>query len=293
MSNVRTERRDNMALPPHRIHNHEIDYEACRIVTMKFESDWELRDVTGRDFGVDKIGERFENGYATSEMVMLQIKGTESMISEQNPKFSVPTKTLLYAEMFSAPFLLIYCSINNPEQCYYLWLQEYICVRLNFENKNWRQQETNMVYFPAKNILGSNYSKEHLRYISQFPKFKDSWIQYYVSVADLGYYLPQCFCYEEMDIAEVKYTMQGIIQKTKNAIEKSKHIPKRFLSEHMHELVELVSKIEEADEMPKKEDYLKVILFCNEIKASMEALSMRFDANHLRLLYEIEGTADF
>ena len=42
----------------------------------------------------------------------------------------------------------------------------------------------NTVYFPKKNILGSEYSKEHIEYISLFPKFKDSWIQYYVSVAD-------------------------------------------------------------------------------------------------------------
>lgn len=100
-----------------------VDTEACKIVSMKFDRNWEIRDVTGRDFGIDKIVERFENGYATSEMLILQIKGTETLIDSEKPSFSLPTKTLLYAELFVFPFLLVYCSISNPEQCYYLWLQ--------------------------------------------------------------------------------------------------------------------------------------------------------------------------
>lgn len=282
-----------MGLPPHRISNHEIDTEACKIVSMKFDRNWEMRDVTGRDFGIDKIAERFENGYATSEIMMLQIKGTESVIDESNPRFSISTKTLLYAELFAAPFILVYCSIDNPEQCYYLWLQEYIRVRLEFENKNWRNQSTNTVYFPTKNVLGSEYSIEHIEYISKFPKFKDSWIQYYISVVDLGYYLPKSYCYENMELEDIKYTIQGIAKNTERAIRNSKYIPKRFLSEHMKDLVELVEKIESSCEKPSQEDYLKVLVYCNEIRMSMEALSLRFDSEHLRFLYEMEGIADY
>lgn len=280
-------------LPPHRVTNHEVDTEACKIVSMKFDRNWEIRDVTGRDFGIDKIVERFENGYATSEMLILQIKGTETLIDSEKPSFSLPTKTLLYAELFVFPFLLVYCSISNPEQCYYLWLQEYIRVRLNFENPNWRQQETNTVYFPKKNILGSEYAKEHIEYISLFPKFKDSWIQYYVSVADLGYYLPHCFCYEEMELEEIKYTVQGIAEKTETAMKQAKFIPKQFMSRNMKELVELVKKIEMSSEKPEQEEYWNVLRYCNEIKLSMENLALRFDVNHLRFMFESECVADF
>ena len=101
-----------MASAPQRVHNHEIDARACGIVSQKFSSNWELRDLTGRDFGVDKIAERFCNGYTTSELLMLQIKGTESYIDETNPRFSLDTKTLIYAEMFSVPFLLVFCSVT-------------------------------------------------------------------------------------------------------------------------------------------------------------------------------------
>ena len=96
-----------------------------------------------------------------------------------------------------------------------------------------------------------------------------------------------------MELSDIKYTVQGIVKKTERAIDNSKHIPKRFLSEHMHELVELVKKIEQADEKPSQDEYLKVLVYCNEVKTSMEALSLRFDAKHLRLIYETEGVADF
>ena len=47
---------------PHRVTQHEIDNEACKIVISKFDRNWEIRDLTGRDFGIDKIVERFQDG---------------------------------------------------------------------------------------------------------------------------------------------------------------------------------------------------------------------------------------
>ena len=86
------------------------------------------------------------------------------------------------SEKSESPFFV---QRNSEENDFDLVLTLFLIrVRLNFENPNWRQEEMNTVYFPKKNILGSEYSKEHIEYISLFPKFKDSWIQYYVSVAD-------------------------------------------------------------------------------------------------------------
>ena len=131
----------------HRILQHEIDSEACKIVSSKFNRNWEIRDLTGRDFGIDKMVERFENEYVTSEFLLLQIKGTEKEIDTNNPRFSLKTKELQYAEMFTTPLILVYVSITNPQQCYYVWLQEYIRVRLQFDNPTWRKQDTNTIYF--------------------------------------------------------------------------------------------------------------------------------------------------
>ena len=95
-----------MTQPPQRIHTHQIDTRACSIISTKFSQNWEMRDLSGRDFGVDKIVERFQDSYATSEIMLLQIKGTETEIDINNPKFSIETKTLIYAERFTVPFIL-------------------------------------------------------------------------------------------------------------------------------------------------------------------------------------------
>lgn len=278
---------------PHRINNHEIDTEACKVVVSKFDRNWEIRDITGRDFGIDKIVERFEDGYATSEMIMLQVKGTDKEIDYNNPRFSIDTKTLLYAEMFASPFLLVYCSVKDSNQCYYVWLQEYIRVRLNFEKNNWRSQRTNTIYFPQKNILGTDYSAEHLLYISKFPKYKDSWVQYYLCVEDLGYKLPRIYCYEEMCLDEIKYTIEGIDVKLQKAIDCSKNIPQRFIPQEINLAMSIAKEIQDAKEKPPAEKYWELINYCDMIKKSMQCMALRFDVEHLRILYEAEGIADY
>lgn len=66
-----------MAYPPKRPNSHIIDTEACSFVTSLMPSEnWVVRDLTERDFGIDKIFERFENGFATGELMAIQVKGT-------------------------------------------------------------------------------------------------------------------------------------------------------------------------------------------------------------------------
>ena len=78
-----------MTQPPQRIHTHQIDTTACSIISTKFSHNWEMRDLTGRDFGIDKIVERFQDSYATSEIMLLQIKGTETEILYRNQNFDL------------------------------------------------------------------------------------------------------------------------------------------------------------------------------------------------------------
>ena len=179
-----------MAQAPRRTQAHMTDSKACLLVAQLFSENWVLRDLTERDYGIDRIAERFHDECGTSEMLILQIKGTKSNIDKNNPRFSLETKTLIYAEMFSVPFLLLYCSVNEPSQCYYLWLQEYIRVRLNYENPKWRTQATNTVYFPKENLLGTPRAENHLTYIAKFPKYQQSWVSYYLSLNDLCYDMP-------------------------------------------------------------------------------------------------------
>lgn len=278
---------------PHRISQHEIDSEACKIVANKFDRNWEIRDLTGRDFGIDKMVERFENGYATSEILLLQIKGTKKEIDTNNPRFSLETKELQYAEMFTTPLILVYVSIKNSQQCYYVWLQEYIRVRLESDNPKWRKQNTNTIYFPKDNLLDLEKNIDHLVYIAKFPKFEHSWVQYYLALDDIDAKMPAYFVYEDMDFDEIWYTIKDIEKALKKAILCSENIPERFKSNLFVETIKLIQTIKRTHEKPSQEEYIQIINNVNIIKASMQNIALRFDPEHLRLFYEDDGTADY
>lgn len=282
-----------MTQPPRRIHTHQIDTRACSIISTKFSQNWEMRDLTGRDFGIDKIVERFQDSYATSEIILLQIKGTETEIDINNPKFSLETKTLIYAEMFTVPFVLVFCDVLNPEKCYYLWLQEYIQVRLNYENPNWRKQQTNTVYFPPENILGTKRAEEHLAYISGFPKFKESWIKYFVSIDELNSIIPKTFCYDVIDKYYIDSLVKESLEKLELGTESMEGIPKRFIPDCYQETISLGKKILELGEKPNEKDFLRYVFNCQSIHTSISNIALAFDSSHRRLFYEIEGVADY
>lgn len=280
--------------PPRRISTHVIDSMACAAVPSLLPAEtWVIRDLTERDFGIDKIMERFEDGLATSEIVLLQIKGTKGIINPIDPKFSIATKTLLYAEMFSVPFLLLYCSVNAPVECYYLWLQEYIRVRLNYENPNWRNQKTNTVYFPQTNRLGTTKAQDHLAYIAQFPQYRSSWVSYYLSLRDLCYNLPMALDYDTMDKEQINMIIEPAIPKLEIAIQKAKYIPKRFIPDSFTDTINLGKKILSLPYKPDMECFFRFICNCQNIQKSVEMIALRFDEAHLRFLYEFDGTADF
>ena len=278
---------------PQRILQHEIDSEACKIVSSKFNRNWEIRDITGRDFGIDKIVERFENGYATSEILLLQIKGTEKEIDTNNPRFSLETKELQYAEMFTTPLILVYVSVTNHQQCYYVWLQEYIRVRLQFDNPTWRKQDTNTIYFPNDNILDLEKRTEHLEYIAKFPKFEHSWVQYYLAVDNIDENIPMSFVYEDMDFDEIWYTIKNIEKALKKALSCSQNIPERFKSNLFIETIKLIQEIKKTNEKPLKNVYIQILRNVSSIKASMQCIALRFDSENMRLHYECEGIADY
>lgn len=199
----------HMAYPPKRPSSHIIDTAACSFVTSLMPSEsWVVRDLTERDFGIDKIFERFENGFATGELMAIQVKGTDKPL-EDKPEipFSIDTKTLLYAEMFAIPFLLIRCSLADDGACYFVWLQEYIRVRLNFDNSSWRKQGSNTILIPASNRLGDTSAESRLIHISRFPKMKESWLKYYIDTCDLAYQLPN---FIEEDTITLDFVMQYV-----------------------------------------------------------------------------------
>jgi hypothetical protein len=155
-----------------RIDTHEIDTQARRLVPLTFPRQWEHRELTGRDYGVDMEIELFFGKNPSGQILILQIKGTEKEISFVNDLtyFDIPTKTLIYSEHFVTPFLLVICPVNNDKPTfYYLWLQDYINTVLNIENPNWRLNKFNIrIFIPKDNKMPGN--EQHLAFISHFPQ---------------------------------------------------------------------------------------------------------------------------
>jgi hypothetical protein len=155
-----------------RIKTHVIDTQARKLVPNVFPNEWEHREITGRDYGIDMEIELFEQGNPTGQILLLQIKGTTKIIPNDIKKyfsFSIETKTLKYAERFITPFLLVICPVNEkPIKAYYIWLQDYIKTCLDIDKIKWRNQEDVTLHIPKNNIMPNN--EKHLSFISLFPK---------------------------------------------------------------------------------------------------------------------------
>lgn len=155
-----------------RIDTHEIDTQARKIVPIALPRQWEYRDVTGRDYGIDMELELFKNKNGTGQLLLFQIKGTEKDIIFKDglSSFDIPTKTLLYSEQFITPFILAICPINDDNRVfYYIWIQEYIKSVLNFDNSKWRENKTTTrIKILQANIMPGN--ETHLFHISHFPQ---------------------------------------------------------------------------------------------------------------------------
>lgn len=155
-----------------RINTHEIDTQARKIVPLALPREWEFREKTGRDYGIDLEVEVFEDQKTTGQVLMFQIKGTEKPIDFKNGFFSfdLPTKTLIYSERFVTPILLAICQTNSESyDFHYIWLQDYIKTVLDYENIDWKKNKSSTrVFIPEENIIPPR--KDHLAFISHFPQ---------------------------------------------------------------------------------------------------------------------------
>lgn len=283
-----------MARPPQRSRSHEIDSRACSIISMLmlFEG-WVIRDLTERDFGIDKIAERFDRGDATSELLAIQVKGTEKPIDDsQDISFQLETKTLLYAEMLAIPFLLFRCSIADSGSCYFVWLQEYIRVRLNFENPGWRHQGSNTVHIPRRNRLGEESADVRLACIAQFPKLKESWAGYYTCLSELMYDLPRHIEEDYLDVRYVTDVVVPAVEKLERASGMTGSIPDDLIPGELASAAELGRRIlaGECDEELGR-SFFNFICQCSVVRNSVDMVALRFDDRYMRILFETEGVA--
>jgi Domain of unknown function (DUF4365) len=140
---------------PLRGDSHDIDTLAKRQLAGVLPANWEARELTGHDYGIDLVVELFLKDKPRGQILQLQIKGQDrDWPDEHEPTYQFPVRTLLYAELFAVPVLAALVPVKQPEPVFaFLWLQEYVAVRLDPEHATWRDQETVAIHFPLDNLV--------------------------------------------------------------------------------------------------------------------------------------------
>src|SRR5450759_4264299 len=157
---------------PSRNLQHLTDSKARYLVASLKPEEWEWRELTGRDYGIDMEWDPFEKGNSLGRILLLQLKGRQTDIKDNVVVgFNVKTATLKYAARFISPIVLMVCPVMRAQAaCRFVWLQEYIRVRLNFETSDWRRRNSVTVYLPTANRLPGVEAQRRLRHIADHPQ---------------------------------------------------------------------------------------------------------------------------
>lgn len=159
---------------PARGDTHVTETKSRRIVAALLPPDRFLeRDQGERDYGIDLIVECFDEGEPSGAQLLIQLKGTTSPPPPPEAAtvpFDFPVDRLLRAERFSTPLLLVWVPVEaEPPCCWFLWIQEYIRVVLDFETPRWREQQTVRLHIPRSNVLPADQNYDRLRFIAGHP----------------------------------------------------------------------------------------------------------------------------
>lgn len=155
---------------PERSETHRTDTSAVRRLMTQLSSDWVIRDLSERDYGIDLKLEYFNDNKPTGKIVFLQVKGTIKKLQVKKDCVTLskfPVHTLNYATLFPEPFVVVYLSINEGQPIYFAWLQKYISHELNKSN-TWQNQGVTTIKIPICNNLLDPTGKEKLLKIASY-----------------------------------------------------------------------------------------------------------------------------
>ncbi len=182
-----------------RTETHITDTLAVRQIISTLPSNWLVRGLEERDYGIDLSIELFDGENPTGCFSLIQVKGKRKGFGSESVKMNAfPTKTLEYAALFPEPFFIFYTSIED-KKTYFVWAQKYIDIRLSLDTPNWINQDTNTIKFPAENLLGSpdgnakiekimkvlSARKSGLEFLADFEWLKSHWESYRLGETDV------------------------------------------------------------------------------------------------------------
>ena len=100
-----------------------------------------VREWTEKDYGVDFVVEFFDDGHPTGNIAYLQLKATENKIKRSSDGSYVSCKDvtagcLEYARQKKVPYILVYISLAEPREFYFVDVQSLDVEKAYIKAKN-------------------------------------------------------------------------------------------------------------------------------------------------------------
>lgn len=138
------------------------DYLRSKIDSYYQNGDALVRGWDERDYGIDLVIEFFEDGCPTGNMAYLQIKATENTIAKNKRTDDVSCNgvsacSLEYAKQNKIPFILIYISLAEPKEFYFIDIQS-LDVNKLLKSAQENSRNSTTVRIPHVNRCGDDIS---------------------------------------------------------------------------------------------------------------------------------------
>ena len=207
-----------------RSQTHVIDTLAIRAVISALPENWLVRGLEERDYGIDLSIELYDGEKPTGCFSLIQVKGTRNSFSGNVKLSGFPSKTLEYAKLFPESFFIFHTSVTD-KNTYFVWAQKYIEIRLSTDNPAWFEQDSNTIYFPDENVLGTDEGNDKIERIMRLLSARKNGLEF---LAD----------YEWLRIHWENYKVgqQGVLEA---CIETAKNLRKHklFYSVYLHDFM--------------------------------------------------------
>ena len=146
-----------------RVKAHQIETKSTDIIRLIINSSERglYRELGGKDYGIDAVVEIFDGGTVTGKLGLIQCKGTEKRIT---PMIRYPdcvvcsgvsNSNLQYLKQSNTAVILVYASINERDNFYYVDLNEAI-IKSEWKNIFAGKGGTKNVRIPLKNNAKEN-----------------------------------------------------------------------------------------------------------------------------------------
>lgn len=128
---------------------HVIANIARQILERRIPSEWILRKIDP-DYGIDESLEIVEDKNVTGKEILIQLKGTKAIDIHGNYiSFRLKTDCLKYYLKKDMPVFLVVVDVIK-ENCYWLFLQQYVFDVLNIKKPSWVDQQTITIRIPIE-----------------------------------------------------------------------------------------------------------------------------------------------